>query len=147
MSVEKNAPPDLLNLLHAEAVERGQINPHASLDLARAFYLVRDMPYERASSRDPETIIREWQGTCSGKHYLLKALFEALGHHARVMACSTVELIDPDHVPAELGAILAETGGRFVDIHNYLVLEYPGGEMIVDATWPLSVTPIRVKLP
>ena len=26
------------------------------------------MPYQRASSRRPESIIEEWRGTCSGKH-------------------------------------------------------------------------------
>jgi hypothetical protein len=25
-----------------------------------------------------------------------------------------------------------------VDVHNYLILELPEGEMIVDATWPLA---------
>ena len=139
MNLGKNGSPDLLEMFHAEAVSRGLLNPHTSLDLAQAFYLVRDMPYERASSRDPETLIREWQGTCSGKHYLLKALFAALGYNSRVMAASVVAMIDPNQVPAELGVILAETGGRFVDIHNYLILEYPGGEMIVDATWPVDV--------
>lgn len=28
--------------------------------------------------------------------------------------------------------------GRFVDVHNYLILELPDGDMVVDATWPAS---------
>lgn len=35
--------------------------------------------------------------------------------------------------------MLEGSNGRFVDVHNYLILEFPdGGEMIVDATWSLS---------
>jgi hypothetical protein len=33
---------------------------------------------------------------------------------------------------------LKQSAGRFVDVHNYLILELPDGEMIVDATWPIS---------
>jgi hypothetical protein len=33
---------------------------------------------------------------------------------------------------------LEQSNGRFVDVHNYLVLELPEKEMIVDATWPLA---------
>jgi len=31
-----------------------------------------------------------------------------------------------------------QCNGRFVNVHNYLILETPDGEMIVDATWPLA---------
>jgi len=56
---------------HAEA--RGLIPGGVALTPAGAFVLVRDLPYQRAASRQPEVIIREWRGTCSGKHYVLKA--------------------------------------------------------------------------
>lgn len=96
------------------------------------------MPYTRASSRDPETIIQEWRGTCSGKHYLLKRLFAELGYASRLMACTTVAYIDPKEVRGKLRKLLEQSDGRFVDVHNYLILELPGTEMIVDATWPLA---------
>jgi len=38
----------------------------------------------------------------------------------------------------KLGKLLKQSNGRFVDVHNYLILELPQGEMIVDATWPLD---------
>ncbi len=56
----------LLEILKSNAVERGLLGPNEQIDLEKAFLLVRDMPYIRASSRDPETIIQEWRGTCSG---------------------------------------------------------------------------------
>jgi hypothetical protein len=129
----------LLGLLKSEAVRRGLVQPGVDLDAAQVFYLVRDMPYHRASDRLPETIINEWQGTCSGKHYLLQALFAELGLSSQVIACTTTTPIDSELVPEELQALYQDANRRFVDVHNYLLLEVPqGGRMIVDATWPLS---------
>jgi hypothetical protein len=119
-------------------MERGLLHPDEKLDTEKAFLLVRDMPYIRASSRDPETIIREWRGTCSGKHYLLKGLFAELGYASRLIACTTVTYIDPKKTRGKLRRLLQQSEGRFVDVHNYLILDLPGKEMIVDATWPLS---------
>jgi hypothetical protein len=128
----------LLETLKSEAVKRGLLKPEEEIDIRKAFVLVRDMPYTRASSRDSETIIREWRGTCSGKHYLLKKLFAELGYNSRLIACTTVTLIDPKEVRGKLRKLLEQSNGRFVDVHNYLVLELPEGDMIVDATWPLA---------
>lgn len=128
----------LLETLKLKAVERGLLKPEEEIDVKRAFLLVRDMPYTRASSRDPETIIHEWRGTCSGKHYLLKRLFAELGYTSRLIACTTVTYIDPQKVRGKLRKLLEQSEGRFVDVHNYLILELPETEMIVDATWPLA---------
>lgn len=128
----------LLELMKAEAVQRALIKRSQKLDLRTIFTLVRDMPYKRASDRRPETLIHEWRGTCSGKHYLLKALFAELGYPSKVMACTNLTQFDLDKEPVEVREILENVNGRFVDVHNYLILELPDGEMIVDATWPLS---------
>jgi hypothetical protein len=128
----------LLDTLKSKAIEKGLLKPGEELDAVRAFTLVRDMPYTRASSRDSETIIGEWRGTCSGKHYLLKKLFAELGYASRLIACTTVTHIDPKDVRGKLRKLLEQSNGRFVDVHNYLILELPEGEMIVDATWPLA---------
>ena len=128
----------LLETLKSKAVERRLLKPQEEIDVEKAFLLVRDMPYIRASSRDPETIIQEWRGTCSGKHYLLKGLFAELGYSSRLIACTTVNLIDPKKVRGKLRRLLKQSNGRFVDVHNYLILELPGKEMIVDATWPIN---------
>jgi hypothetical protein len=68
----------------------------------------------------------------------LKQLFAELGYPARLIACTTVAHIDPKDVRGKLRVLLQQSQGRFVDVHNYLILELPGGEMIVDATWPLA---------
>ena len=128
----------LLQSLKSKAVERGLLEPEEEIDAEKAFLLVRDMPYTRASSRDPETTIQEWRGTCSGKHYLLKSLFAELGYASRLIACTTVAHIDPKEAPGKLRELLERSNGRFVDVHNYLILELPNTEMVVDATWPLA---------
>lgn len=128
----------LLDILKSKATEKGLLAPGEEIDAEKAFTLVRDMPYTRASSRDSETIIEEWRGTCSGKHYLLKKLFAELGFSSRLIACTTVAHIDPKEVRWKLRELLEQSDGRFVDVHNYLILELPDGEMIVDATWPIA---------
>lgn len=128
----------LLAILKEEAVKRDLLAPEANIDAATAFYLVRDMPYIRASSREPEAIIREWRGTCSGKHYTLKALFEELGIQSQVMACTAVYKFGIENAHEAVQQALANTDVVFVDVHNYLILDLPTGGMVVDATWPLT---------
>jgi len=131
----------LLDLLKREALQRGLISPATEMDAARAFSLVRDMPYRRASDRLPATTIREWQGTCSGKHYLLQALFAELEIPSQVIACTTVVPVDRADVPDHLLPLYESANRRFVDVHNYLLVILPGDKrMVVDATWPLSAT-------
>lgn len=130
----------LLETLKTTAVDKGLLRQGDEIDLEAAFTLVRDMPYTRASSRNPDTIIQEWRGTCSGKHYLLKGLFAELGYSSQLIACTTVAHIDPKEAKGKLRKLLQQSGGRFVDVHNYLILELPetDGKMIVDATWPMA---------
>ena len=133
-----NESTKLLHVLKSKAIEKDLLSPEDQIDTEKAFTLVRDMPYTRASSRDSETIIEEWRGTCSGKHYLLKKLFAELGYSSKLIACTTIAHIDPKDVRGQLRTLLEQSDGRFVDVHNYLLLELPEGEMIVDATWPLA---------
>lgn len=130
----------LLEILKSKAVSKGLLKPEDDIDIEKAFLLVRDMPYSRASSRDPETIIEDWRGTCSGKHYLLKGLFTELGYSSRLIACTTVSHLDPNEYWGKVRKLLEQSNGKFVDVHNYLILELPEGEMIVDATWPISTS-------
>jgi hypothetical protein len=55
-----------------------------------------------------------------------------------LIACTTVVHLDPKEVSGRLRELLKQSNGRFVDVHNYLILELPEKEMIVDATWPIS---------
>lgn len=126
----------LLPLL-TEQARRRNLWCDATLSVESVFALVRDMPYQRASSRQPDTIIREWRGTCSGKHYLLRALLEELGYEARLMICThrfTQE--NCSHFPEPLRSQLASN--PIPDVHNFVRLKTFKGWMDVDATWPLG---------
>ena len=77
----------LLSMLEVESEKRGLARSGQTVDAKAAFALVRDMLYQRASTREPEAIIQEWRGTCSGKHYLLDQIFREEGLESRVIMC------------------------------------------------------------
>ncbi len=123
----------LLPLLERESRRRNLAAADATLTAATCFMLVRDMPYRRASSRQPEAIIREWQGTCSGKHYALHRIFGELGLGCRVVMCTHRFTRDnTSHFPAELRALVERE--PVPDVHTCLKLEADRGLMVVDAT-------------
>lgn len=135
----------LLTTLREQAQARGHLNPDVDVSAHRVFSLVRDMDYQRASSRDPEVIIREWRGTCSGKHYLLKALFEGMGYQAKLVMCPhwfTQE--NTGGFPDDLKALLA--GGPVPDVHTFLRVDTGGSWTQVDATFPLWAEPLGLTV-
>ena len=126
---------ELLSLLERESRKRHLLSKGESLTPGRAFSLVRDMPYRRASSREPEAILLEWQGTCSGKHYLLAHIFRELEMNSQIVMCT--HRFSPEntrHFPSELREIVVT--GPIPDVHTYLQVKTRRGWMIVDATWP-----------
>jgi hypothetical protein len=130
----------LIPILRQEATRRGLLEEGARIDAAEAFRLVRDMPYRRASDRRPETILREWTGTCSGKHYLLRDLLEEIGLAATVIL-ATQEFTEenspwlPPHLMTEVRL------APVPDVHTFLRVEHDPimhEWMTVDATWPAA---------
>ncbi len=122
-------------LLEQEARARGLGATGDPLTAPSAFALVRDMPYRRASSRSPEAIVAEWRGTCSGKHYLLDAIFRELGMDSRiVMVTHKFTRRNTSHFPAQLRALVNEE--PVPDVHTYIRLRSSQGWMNVDCTWP-----------
>ena len=135
----------LLPLLERESRRRGLLPAGEPLTSERAFALVRDMPYRRASSRKPEAIVEEWRGTCSGKHYLLAGIFGELGLESRVMMCT--HRFTPGntrHFPAELRALVAVSS--VPDVHTYLRVNTGKCWTVVDATWPSSAGPLGMTV-
>ncbi len=135
----------LISLLEEESRRRGLLAEDEPLTAEWAFALVRDMPYRRASSRRPEAIVEEWQGTCSGKHYLLADIFRELGLETQVVMVT--HRFTPDntgHFPQELRALV--TDGAVPDVHTYLRLSTPEGLLVVDATWPSSAVPLGMPV-
>lgn len=126
----------LLATLREHAQARGLLEPGESLPAQRVFTLVRDMDYQRASSREPDATIQEWRGTCSGKHYLLKALFEEMDYRVKLVMCP--HWFTQDNTPGfpdDLKALL--DGGPVPDVHTFLRIDTGEGWTQVDATWPI----------
>jgi hypothetical protein len=135
----------LLSMLEEESQKRGLVQPGQTVDAKAAFALVRDMPYQRASSRDPEAVIQEWRGTCSGKHYLLDRIFEEAGMESKVIMCThrfTGETTA--NYPPELREVVAR--GPVPDVHTYIRLKTDAGWMTVDATWPAKAEPLGMTV-
>ena len=135
----------LLSMLEAESQRRGLVEPGRTIDAKSAFALVRDMPYQRASSRAPEVVIQEWRGTCSGKHYLLDRIFEEEGMESKVIMCThrfaeeTTANCRPD-----LREVVARS--PVPDVHTYIRLNTDDGWMTVDATWPAKAGPLGMTV-
>ncbi len=133
----------LVQLLLAQAQKRGllanDLDDQSGATPELVFSLVRDMHYKRASSRNPEDVIGEWRGTCSGKHYLLSDLFEELGFKTRILMCP--HFFTPQntaHFP--VGLRRQTLTGSIPDIHTFLRVEIADEWIDVDATWPLSAS-------
>ena len=136
---------NLLSMLEAESQRRGLVEPGRTIDAKAAFALVRDMPYQRASSRAPEVVIQEWRGTCSGKHYLLDRIFEEEGMESKVIMCThrfTEETTE--NFPPELKEVVARSA--VPDVHTYIRLNTDDGWMTVDATWPAKAEPLGMTV-
>lgn len=137
----------LIPLLREQATARGLLAPDERITPAVAFRLVRDMPYRRASDRQPETVLREWTGTCSGKHYLLQALLDELGLPSMIIiATHEFDSENSPWLPAHLADELAH--GPVPDVHNFLRVQHDpvaSEWMTVDCTWPAAAA--RLGLP
>jgi hypothetical protein len=97
------------------------------------------MSYVRASDRRPETTLAEWRGTCSGKHYLLRALFEELGMPVVLLAAP--HEFTPASAPWLPASLLEECERAPVpDVHNFLRIQAAPqlDWQTVDATWPIA---------
>ncbi|TAJ20257.1 MAG: hypothetical protein EPO65_04320 [Dehalococcoidia bacterium] len=101
---------------------------------------MRDLPYQRASDRRPETVIEEWRGTCSGKHYLLGAVLEELG--ASVIIIHATHHFTPENSPWLPPDLLDEARKAPVpDVHTFLRVQLDAFRdewFTVDVTWPLA---------
>jgi len=96
------------------------------------FETVRDIPYGSISSRDSGQVLAQRRGTCSGKHLLLRQLFQANSLPVKLMMCrTTLNGLDVD-LPDELTDLLAQ--GKVPDFHNYLRVD-TGHWVDVDATF------------
>src|SRR5262245_20479686 len=101
------------------------------------FERVRDLPYQYPASRDPLAVLRDRTGSCSGKHYLLGALFRRQGVPVRHMVCTHRFNDSPMPFPDHMQELLRKN--EILDVHDYLQISVDGQWLDVDATWPLGL--------
>lgn len=97
------------------------------------FERARDIAYAYPASRDPLEVLRLQRGSCSGKHYLLGALFRLMGVPVRHMICTHRFNESPIVFPEPMQHLLEKN--EIVDCHDYLQIEIDGQWVDVDATW------------
>ncbi len=101
------------------------------------FEKVRDLAYAYPTSRDPVEVLRASRGSCSGKHYLLGALYRELNLPARHMICSHRFNESPIGFPEQMQDMLRKN--EIVDLHDYLQIDVNGTWVDVDATWQVEL--------
>ncbi len=94
-------------------------------------HVIQDIPYGRASSTEPESVLRDWRGTCSGKHLLGYKLLSACDYAPRLYLGRF--RLKPEVVPIEFPEF-DEIQDVVWDVHNFL--KAGPDSNIVDLTWP-----------
>lgn len=111
------------------------------------FEKVRDIPFGRMGSRDPWEVYRQNKGTCSGKSFLLRELFQGIGLQTRDMICLQRwrdltwfpdETYGVVNFPNPLQQMLETV--EIVDFHNYLQVRQGEKWLTVDASIDLPLT-------
>jgi hypothetical protein len=94
---------------------------------------VRDIPYGNIGSRDPLDVLNNNQGTCSGKHELLKLFYRELNIPIRDMIAwhrfKDMKVAYPENVLELLN------NNDIIDPHNYFQIYVNEKWIDVDITW------------
>lgn len=94
---------------------------------------VRDIPYGVIGSREPQDVYERNQGTCSGKHELLKELYHELGIQTQDYIAMHRFKDLPVVYPQNLKTILERSD--IIDPHNFFKIQVGGKWILVDITW------------
>ncbi len=121
----------------ADAIEQVCKNVDCAPDLRHILFFIRDIPYGRPTNNTPEDVLREWRGTCSGKHLALHEILTSLGYVSRFYMAQCRITPHVDWVPKGVRKKIPEEG--FWDVHNFLKIEVDHHEVVVDITWPESL--------
>ena len=121
----------------AAAIEQACKNADYAPDLKHILFSIRDIPYGRPTNNTPEDVLREWRGTCSGKHLALHEILTSLGYVSRFYMTQCRITPHGDWIPGGIREKIPEEG--IWDVHNFLKIEVDHHEVIVDITWPESL--------
>jgi hypothetical protein len=89
-------------------------------------------------ARAIEEVLERNCGTCTGKHLLLQACLERIGHECRPVCCTFKWSEQQLDLPPDLRAILQE--GDWKHGHNFLQIQSNTGPWIdIDVTWDTAL--------
>lgn len=120
-------------------------NSSGVVDPIVVFHRIRNFAYASRGRRDPQSVLELGEGSCSGKHLLLRDLLRLMGMKADVeIAEGDFAAGVPPHpsMPSRLKTLVQEAGVR--DFHQYVVWTSDTGERLLDATWPDSVAHLGI---
>jgi hypothetical protein len=110
------------------------------LDLIRTVLVVSRLPYRRPSNRSAAGVLSEGCGTCSTKHVLLAELVRENWPKQNMRLWHRVYKVTPELAEALWGSqvsVVVPAAG-LIDVHTFATIEVEGGNVIVDATFPLE---------
>jgi len=108
------------------------------------FEKARDIPYGDIGSRDPKDVYNNNQGTCSGKHELLKELYNELGIKTKDYIAIHRFIDMKVNYPDAIKEILMRSD--IVDPHNYFKAYLDDKWIIIDVTWDKTLKQFRFPI-
>lgn len=95
---------------------------------------VRAIPYGRPGERSARGVVKDWRGTCSTKHLLLRELLP----EAEVRLVHRLFLLARESARRWLGDEAAELvpPAGMVDVHTYATGVINGRRVVIDVTFP-----------
>ena len=118
--------------LYDRFIQRAGLGPDPTLvELVEA---IRAIPHARPRERSGEAVVRDWCGTCSTKHDLLRKLRPDL----ELRFVHRLFRLHRDAAREQLGEDFArmvpEDG--FLDVHTYATILVDGRRTVIDVTFP-----------
>lgn len=118
-------------------------------DLRGVVLAVSRIPYGRPSDRTPETVLREWRGTCSTKHLLLAHLIGERWPQHPVELWHRPYAVTGDLARERWGEEVADVlpSEGLVDVHTFATVRIDDEDVPVDVTFPIDDWDGRSPLP
>src|SRR5437764_13321146 len=135
----------MLALSYATFVRKHVKNKES--ELAGLYHAVRNIPYGSGGDRDPQKVITNNVGSCSGKHILLRDLLRETGHDAEIITIfAHFNRGVPSHpsMPTDLRAMIE--GDPVYDFHHYVRVLGDHHWLKLDATWDDTLTPFGFRV-
>ncbi|MCD6436421.1 MAG: hypothetical protein J7L15_08580 [Clostridiales bacterium] len=110
------------------------------------FEKVRDIPFGTIDSRDPYKVYQANKGTCSGKNFLIKELYNEIGVKTKDMICLQRwkdltwypdDEYDVVKLPDDLMKLLDDN--EIIDFHNFVKIFLNGKWVQIDVTIDLPL--------